>query len=109
MRMKWGNECHKIRPVSVLLIFPDGGEEVFIAVDDVTEVQTPLTSGERGWIGLKGRLRGDAFDDPKIFVLVVLPNFQAARNDFYVQLFSGKGKIKIRCKRDDIRFREVEA
>lgn len=76
MRMKWGNECHKIRPVSVLLIFPDGGEEVFIAVDDVTEVQTPLTSGERGWIGLKGRLRGDAFDDPKIVVLVVLPNFQ---------------------------------
>lgn len=94
MRMKWGNECHKIRPVSVLLIFPDGGEEVFIAVDDVTEVQTPLTSWERGWIGLKGRLRGDAFDGPKIVALVACDGFQAVRNDFYSQIFFRPEKNK---------------
>ena len=92
MRMKWGNECHKIRPVSVLLIFPDGGEEVFIAVDDVTEVQTPLTSGERGWIGLKGRLRGDAFDDPKIVSWSCFQTFKRREMIFTSNSFLGKEK-----------------
>lgn len=107
MNRRIGNECYKVRPVSVLLIYPDDGEELFIAVDDVTEVQTPLTSWERGWIGLKGRLRGDAFDGPKIVALVACDGFQAVRNDFYSQIFSGQKKIKIRCKKDDIKLRKV--
>lgn len=46
MNRRIGNECYKVRPVSVLLIYPDDGEELFIAVDDVTEVQTLLLAGK---------------------------------------------------------------
>ena len=47
MNRRIGNECYKVRPVSVLLIYPDDGEELFIADDEVTQVQTTLTSCER--------------------------------------------------------------
>lgn len=49
----------------------------------------------------------DAFDGPKIVALVACDGFQAVRNDFYSQIFSGQKKIKIRCKKDDIKLREV--
>ncbi|WP_418388940.1 hypothetical protein [Acidaminococcus intestini] len=94
-------ECYKTKPVKVRFIFPTDDGQAFIAVDDVTEAQLLTTDKEKGWIGVKGHIRGE--EDGKMSAVVVKSKaYQALRRDFYEQIFT-KGIANVKCSLEDIK------